>query len=248
VTTVNIKKLREICQRTKKDTQPGWYLLTRKISIYITWLFIKTPITANQVTVLSIFIGLLGGVMLFIDHPFMPLVATICLFVYHLLDKVDGEIARYHKKTSREGVYLDEIGHSLVFPVFFVVLGLRLYAETPNLVFPLLGFVTAFLFLFARNNKNAMCRIRHLKSSQKKHKGDLVSGGGITGLILNSLRVFVGVLENGLIIFFLFFVAALLDLFLGGNLILAVFLFYAGLFIVRTPYKILSAYLVEIHQ
>ena len=40
--------LRAVCQ-SGKESDPGWYFAHRRISIYITWALLHTPVTPNQV-------------------------------------------------------------------------------------------------------------------------------------------------------------------------------------------------------
>ena len=56
----DIKKLRKICQGEKFSKQSRLYTLPRHISIHITRILLLTNITANQVTLWAILLGIAG--------------------------------------------------------------------------------------------------------------------------------------------------------------------------------------------
>lgn len=109
-----IAELRTITQTTKTKSDRRWsYLVFRRLSIYITWCLLHTKITANQVTVLSLFTALAGLGVLGLGPRWAVAVGLALLMTYHLLDRVDGEVARYRGVTSIHGIYLDNVGHHI---------------------------------------------------------------------------------------------------------------------------------------
>jgi phosphatidylglycerophosphate synthase len=118
--TDSIRRLRVVCQAEKLRKRDDLTRKHRALSIYATWLLIRTPVTADQVTALSIATGLIAAVLLALPGLAMGLAGCALLYVSFLLDQVDGEVARYRRQTSLRGVYLDEIRHMVVYatPVF----------------------------------------------------------------------------------------------------------------------------------
>ncbi len=86
-------------------------LYMRRLSIYLTWLLVRTPITANGVTWLMIIAGGLAGPALLLPGLWGPLVAALLAQVQMLLDCCDGEVARWRETMSPRGIFLDQIGH-----------------------------------------------------------------------------------------------------------------------------------------
>ena len=107
----SIKELRNICQETRDDLlyQRNWFdrNFTRRISMYLTKPFLAMGLSANQVTAISLLVGLAAGVLLVFPNPVLWLVGIPLLYLYFVLDCVDGEIARYRKTSSLVGSYLD---------------------------------------------------------------------------------------------------------------------------------------------
>lgn len=86
-------------------------LYMRRLSIYLTWLLVRTPITANGVTWLMIIAGGLAGPALLLPGLWGPLVAALLAQFQMLLDCCDGEVARWRETMSPRGIFLDQIGH-----------------------------------------------------------------------------------------------------------------------------------------
>ena len=156
----NIATLREICHRGKleKDRR-SWYAASRSAAIYITWMLIHTGITANQVTLMTVSLSLAGAILLATPPAWLALCGVGLMLAYHLLDKVDGDVARYRGTFSIVGVYMDEVGHGLAFGGLFFGLGLHLAwgAET----------ITGAILVLAAGGLGALCMVlvRHHKSA-----------------------------------------------------------------------------------
>ena len=151
---MNIKKLREIAQAGKVEgrERPWFYRsLQRGPSIYITTLFLKTSISPNSISFLSIIVGILGTIILFLPG-YGPLIIALLLFYLNiLLDKVDGEVARYRKIFSLKGIFLDNINHLLIPALFFMGMTFRI---------TLFGDLNYFVLLAGFGGAIAMALIR----------------------------------------------------------------------------------------
>lgn len=154
-----IAQLKQITQGEKRATQRSRYTRMRDVSVYITWALLHTPITANQVTAIGIAFGLFGVLSLAMPSPLTGIAGGALLWMYILLDKVDGEVARYRKTVSLRGIFLDEIGHLVIQPLLFVGLSVHVYATTARLEALLLGTIPALQTGWARVLVNLPYRI-----------------------------------------------------------------------------------------
>ena len=100
-------------------------LYMRRLSLYLTWLLVRTPITANGVTALMIVCGFLAGPALLLPGIWGPLVAALLAQLQMFFDCCDGEVARWRGTSSPRGVFLDQIGHFLAEGSIGLFLGLR---------------------------------------------------------------------------------------------------------------------------
>ena len=100
-------------------------LYLRRLSPYLTRGLLRTSLTPNGVTWLMIASGLLAALLLTLPGT-LPAVAAVALIqVQILLDCCDGELARWQRKLSAAGVYLDRIGHYVTETALPVALGIR---------------------------------------------------------------------------------------------------------------------------
>jgi len=117
-------------------------LFLRDVSLRVTRLLIRTPVTANQLTGLMIVVGLVAAVPAGLSGFWTALAAFVLVQVYFLLDLCDGEVARWRRATSVTGVYLDRVGHYLVEAALLCAYGVRAAGQEWNM-WSTLGVLTA---------------------------------------------------------------------------------------------------------
>ncbi len=142
----SIKQLRQICQPA--DEHPV-YKAWRIFSIYFTSIFLRIGFkNPNHITIFSLLLGIAGG-LFYIQEQFI--IGTILFILARILDDVDGEIARYHKVSSDFGAWFDTLAGHLLYPYFFLTLGLGVFFGTRGFYFFLLGALGAVLKLIERS-------------------------------------------------------------------------------------------------
>lgn len=119
-----------------------------------------TPITANGVTWLMIFIGASIGPALLISGWTGIFLAFILSQLQMLIDCCDGEVARWCDTKSAAGIFLDKLGHYLAEGLIPIFLGLRL-ANWPNesisgTTYPFIGALLACLVIFNKGLNDAV--------------------------------------------------------------------------------------------
>lgn len=121
---MNINDMRIICQKPREwcDTWHG-RVISRRISIYITWLLLKMNISPNIATLLFLFSIIAPCIFLGIGSTSGIFIGTLFLQLWYVLDHVDGEIARYRNLTSITGIYFDSAVHYIAHPIVFLSLG-----------------------------------------------------------------------------------------------------------------------------
>ena len=111
------------------DAEPYVHHVIRPFSIYITLVLGRTPITPNQVTAISITLEFVAAALWAIGGVANFVIGGVLCQIAHLLDAVDGELARYKSMTSQRGVFLDLLGHYLTDYAMIVGAGLGLARE-----------------------------------------------------------------------------------------------------------------------
>jgi phosphatidylglycerophosphate synthase len=89
-------------------------LLNRHLSRPTTRLLLPTALTPNHVTVLSVLVGIVGGLLLGAPSPAGVVAGVVALVVSGVLDCCDGEMARIRFSESKVGHLLDITGDTLV--------------------------------------------------------------------------------------------------------------------------------------
>ena len=126
----SLAQLREVTQPPEVRTRANaehWvaHLYLRDLSPYVTWVLLKTPISANGVTGLMIFTGWATAAALLIPGIWGPVLALVLGQLQMLIDCCDGEVARWRKTKSPAGHFLDAVGHYTTEALIPLALGLR---------------------------------------------------------------------------------------------------------------------------
>src|SRR3989344_5840971 len=159
------KNLKKICQEgslggdklrnTNVENYPNW--LMRKFSIMFTKFFVKTNITANQVSALSIISGIISAFLFMKGTYGYFLLASLFLFLWFVLDHSDGEVARFKKQRSNLGYFLDRMMHNIVHPIVFFGIGMGLYIRFGDFYNLIFGVISSFsLFWIDSINLNKL--------------------------------------------------------------------------------------------
>jgi len=104
--------------------------LIRHFSYPVTRMLVRTPLTPNQITTISLVFGLAGGIACLPGDYLSILIGSILFFICYVLDNCDGEIARLKDMRSRFGMRFDTFVDWLVHAVFFACLGWGATATT----------------------------------------------------------------------------------------------------------------------
>jgi len=131
----------------KPDDELYARLITRKISAVFTRLIIMTPLTANQITLFDIFLGLLAAILFTNGNYYQSIIAALVLQLWYVFDCVDGEVARLKSQSSIKGLYLDYIGHDLVQPAVFIGIGFGVFNSKDQIFMTILNGNLWLLFL-----------------------------------------------------------------------------------------------------
>jgi phosphatidylglycerophosphate synthase len=126
----SLAQLREVTQPPEVRTRANaehWvaHLYLRDLSPYVTWMLLKTSISANGVTGLMILTGWATAAALLIPGVWGPVLALMLGQLQMLIDCCDGEVARWRKTKSPAGHFLDAVGHYTTEALIPLALGLR---------------------------------------------------------------------------------------------------------------------------
>jgi len=152
----SIKELRQKCQAHKINKNfalAKGYTWHRQISIYITkfLLTLFPKIKPNLVSFTMIVVSLTGCLLLLNHSLYIEVFGILLVYLGFLLDKVDGEIARYNNIHYLRGVYLDELYHILIPSALLICFMFFIFTESS--ILGLLLMLSVLLNLFNRINR-----------------------------------------------------------------------------------------------
>ena len=111
-------------QRSGEEHWAG-RLYMRRLSPYVTRVFLSAGLSANAVTALMLPVGLLAALALTFSGVLPAVVAVVLVQLQLLLDCCDGEVARWRKTFSPKGLYLDQLSHYTTEAALAAALGVR---------------------------------------------------------------------------------------------------------------------------
>jgi phosphatidylglycerophosphate synthase len=96
----------------------------RKISLAISRRLAPTEVTPNQMTIVSVMVGLAGSAFFLSSRPAMQFAGALLFLGHSILDGCDGELARLKFQTSRLGGILDFWGDNVVHSAVFAAIAI----------------------------------------------------------------------------------------------------------------------------
>jgi CDP-alcohol phosphatidyltransferase len=126
----SIDELRKVAQ---PDTVVGrasgehWAgrLYMRHVSIYVTRWLVPTPVSPDGVTWMMILSGVAAALVLTIPQWWAAVITVLLIQLQGLVDCIDGELARWRRRTGPVGIYLDRIGHYITDAGLTVAVGVH---------------------------------------------------------------------------------------------------------------------------
>jgi hypothetical protein len=117
--------------------------LTRHLSYRLTGVLVRTPLTPNAITGLSLAAGLAGAGCFAAGTWGWGIAGGMLLVLCYTLDNCDGEIARIKRLSSEWGARFDDLADWLVDSAFFAALGYGTASATGERLWLWLGVAAA---------------------------------------------------------------------------------------------------------
>jgi len=117
--------------------RPVSYLLTLPLA----WVNARP----DAITLAALLFDLLGCLAIGTGHDAVPLLGAVCINIGHLLDYVDGTLAKATGQVSKFGAWLDSVCDEVVEAA--IPIGIGLYLTVNNNLFLLLGITCGVLHL-----------------------------------------------------------------------------------------------------
>lgn len=167
-------------------------LFLRDLSLPIAYFLARKKVSTNKITLTFLLISLFSSALFVIPSFYTLLFLIIFLEIAQLLDCVDGQLARYQGVSSKFGDNLDRLAHVLIAGTFIIAFGIRLYLQTDQVMFLILGSIGGFFKAFEHQIEASELPITESPAIRRHCQGSKFRRYIVYGLdtILRETRIF----------------------------------------------------------
>jgi len=159
--SVDETKFQRLWKTKNKDDEWWSSFVTAPIGILLNVIVVDWSIlNPNRLTTLSFISALLGAayILPFSYQNFVA--AAILIQLGHVLDCMDGQMARYRGILSPVGSFYDKIADFIKIFIFFAAVSFAVFEETNNITVVFLGFTATFFYTLRSYIKYVTLNIR----------------------------------------------------------------------------------------
>ncbi len=127
---MNEKLTRLWATKTKEDE---WWssFVTSPLAILVNYFVVDIKwLTPNRITLFAFITAIISALFIVAGGTGNFIVAAILIHVSHVLDCMDGQMARYRNSTSQSGAYYDKLTDQIQVTLWFGSVGYAAYAQT----------------------------------------------------------------------------------------------------------------------
>ncbi len=115
--------------------------IIRKISGFISGFLSRTPVTPNQVTIISLILGIISGIFFSLGEHTYTITAGLLYFLSTVFDQCDGEVARLKQMETEFGRKLDIIVDAIANAVIVIGITIAVYVKMNFALVIIAGFL-----------------------------------------------------------------------------------------------------------
>lgn len=154
-TTITLDDVREKCKRKNAEANNRLHWFSSKFSIYFSYFFLKLNLSADQVTFLFFLLGLSGSLCYSFNSVILTIIGYVLFRLHIIVDMSDGDVARFNQTFSIRGAYWDAVIHSIVNPLYYVLISYSFFVQFNNELFLIFGAfagVSSAVLMAVKNN------------------------------------------------------------------------------------------------
>ncbi len=106
------------------------YFIFRPLASYIVRTTVSTSITPNQLTIISLILGIFTGFCFYSFEPVSLFIGIMLLFISNVFDCADGQLARARGTGSMAGRIFDGFADNLVFLCIYIAIVLKYQSQS----------------------------------------------------------------------------------------------------------------------
>ncbi|MBL4574781.1 MAG: CDP-alcohol phosphatidyltransferase family protein [Opitutaceae bacterium] len=135
------QKLERLWETKNKDDEWWSSFFTSPLAIFANWFVVEVKwLTPNLVTVLSLLVALIASVLIVVGGQINFIIAAVLINVSHILDCMDGQMAKYRGSSSRLGNYFDKVTDQIQIFFWFSAVAYAAYSQVQDVKVVFLAF------------------------------------------------------------------------------------------------------------
>lgn len=136
------KKLSLLWATKNKDDEWWSSFVTSPIAIGINYFVVDVKwVTPNLITVFSIITAIISAGFIVVGGATNFFIAAVLIHLSHVLDCMDGQMARYRKISSPAGGYFDQLTDQIQVAIWFIAIAYAAYTQSQNVLPVFLAFI-----------------------------------------------------------------------------------------------------------
>lgn len=135
-------KLEKLWATKTKDDEWWSSFVTAPLAIAANYIAVERAwITPNRITLASFLVAVLAAICIVIGGQANYIIAAVLIHLSHVLDCMDGQMARYRQVSSAIGSYFDRLTDQVQVILWFGTIGYAAYVQTLSVVPLFLAFI-----------------------------------------------------------------------------------------------------------
>lgn len=128
---------------TKNKNDEWWSsFVTSPLAIMINYIVVDIKfLTPNKITISSFLVACISAVFIVLGGTSNFIVAAVLINLSHVLDCMDGQMARYRNTSSSSGSFFDKVTDQVQVIIWFGALGYAAYVQTQSITPLFLAFI-----------------------------------------------------------------------------------------------------------
>lgn len=167
-------------------------IVVNYVVVDIKWL------TPNLITLFSFLVAIASMVFIIKGGTDNFIIAAILIHVSHVLDCMDGQMARYRKMSSLSGGYFDKLTDQIQVPLWFGAVGYAAYAQSQDVLPVFLALIGTSFYMVRGYSKyiglySQVCHDRDYveKAAREDRRVQKAESAGLGFSITSNLRWFI---------------------------------------------------------
>jgi phosphatidylglycerophosphate synthase len=135
-------KLNRLWATKTKDDEWWSSFVTSPLAIGANCLAVDVAwLTPNRITLVSFIVAIVAAVFIVVGGTVNFILAAILIHVSHVLDCMDGQMARYREASSATGSYFDKLTDQIQVTLWFGAVGYAAYQQSSEILPVFLAFI-----------------------------------------------------------------------------------------------------------